>query len=129
LLALFTAPLPAALLAYHVYLVWAGMTTSECGKWSDWREEVTDGSAYVAPINYNESSRAQHRWDEKSTWPKRSRQFLVLTNDGLPPRNLQPEIKAVVGEYAQWRRCRNLKEVDNIYNLGVWRNLRDVLFN
>jgi hypothetical protein len=131
LLALLTAPLPAGLLVYHAYLIWVGMTTIERGKWSDWRKEVADGFAYVAPIAGNdESSRnTQHQWDEKSVWPKRSRQFLVLTSDGLRPRNLQPEIGAVVGEHAQWRLCRSLKEVDNTYNLGFWRNLRDVLVN
>jgi len=131
LLALLTALLPAGLLAYHAHLVLVGMTTIECGKWGDWRKEVADGFAYVAPIAGNDenSQNAQHRWDEKSAWPKRSRQFLVLTSDGLRPRNLQPEIKAVVGEHAQWRQCRSLKEVDNIYNLGFWRNLRDILLN
>lgn len=131
LLALLIAPLPAGLLAYHAYLVWVGTTNNESGKWRNWREEVADGLAYVAPIvGIDESSQStQHRWEEKSAWPKRSRQFLVLTSDGLPPRNLQPEIKAVVGKHAEWRRCRSLKEVDNIYNLGVWQNLRDILLN
>ena len=131
LLALFTALLPAGLLGYHVYLVWAGMTTSESSKWGDWREEVADGLAYIAPIvSNNESSQsAEHQWNKQSTWPKHSRQFLVLTRDGLPPRNLQPEIKAVVGEHAKWQQCRSLKEVDNIYNLGFLQNLRDILVN
>ncbi|OCL08175.1 zf-DHHC-domain-containing protein, partial [Glonium stellatum] len=129
LLALLTAPLPAGLFAYHTCLIWAGMTTNESAKWNAWREEIVGGLAYVAPIagNGENSQSSQHQWDEKSAWPKRSRQFLVLTSDGLPPRNLQPEIKAVVGEHVDWRRCRSLKEVDNIYNLGVWQNLTDVL--
>jgi palmitoyltransferase ZDHHC4 len=123
LLALLTALLPAGLLGYHIYLVWAGMTTSESSKWGDWREEIADGMAYIAPIvSNNESSQsAEHRW------PRHSRQFLVLTSDGLPPRNLQPEIKATVGEHAKWQQCGSLKEVDNIYNLGFWQNLGDIL--
>ena len=28
---------------YHVYLVWAGSTTNEQGKWGDWKEDVLDG--------------------------------------------------------------------------------------
>jgi palmitoyltransferase len=125
LLALIAAPLPAGLLAYHAYLVWAGMTTNESNKWSDWRVELANGSGYVAPIvGSDESSQcAPHRW------PKRSRQILVLTSDGLPPRNLQPEIKAVVGEHAEWRRLRSLNGVDNAYDLGPWRNLVDVLLD
>lgn len=125
LLALITAPLPAGLLAYHAYLVWAGMTTNESVKWNNWRAELADGSGYIAPIVDNDESSqcAPHRW------PKRSRQILVRTSDGLPPRNLQPEIKAVVGEHAEWRWCRSLNEVDNVYDLGPWRNLMDLLLD
>jgi len=126
LLALINAPLPACLLAYHAYLVWMGMTTNESNKWSNWRAELAEGSAYIAPIVGNDESDSQHAPQQ---WPKRSRQILVRTSDGLPPRNLQPEVKAVVGEHVEWRRCLNFKEVDNTYDLGPWRNLMDVLFN
>jgi len=126
LLALITAPLPAGLLAYHAYLVKAGMTTNESRKWGDWRAELADGSAYIAPIVGNDESGSQCALQQ---WPKRSRQILVRTSDGLPPRNLQPEIKTIVGEHVEWRRCKNLKGVDNTYDLGPWRNLMDVLFD
>ena len=43
LLAAFTAPLAWGLLSYHVYLIWAGMTTSESFKWDEWKEDVADG--------------------------------------------------------------------------------------
>jgi len=125
LLALINAPLPAGLLAYHARLVWAGMTTNESVKWRNWRGEVADGSAYIAPLVGDGESAGRGA----PPWPRRSRHMLVRTSDGLPPRNLRPEVRAVVGERVEWQRCLSFKEVDNIYDLGPWRNLMDVLFD
>jgi palmitoyltransferase len=122
-LALLTAPLPAALLAYHIYLLWAGSTTNETAKWGDWREDVRDGLAYAAPV-VAESPMQPH-----TAWPRRSRFFLVVTCDGAPPRHLAEDIKAVVGEDAEWKRCRDLKDMDNMYDLGFWGNLKEALLN
>lgn len=47
LLALLTWPLPLGLLAYHVYLIWAGMTTNESSKWADWRDDMADGVVFL----------------------------------------------------------------------------------
>jgi hypothetical protein len=128
-LAMLAMPLPAGLLVFHIRLVWNGMTTIEYERWNDWREEIAEGTAFLAPlvIKNNEESCQDilHGWDEKSPWPKRSQDFLVLTDDGLPPRNLNPEIVKAVGENARWRRCRSLEEVENVYDLGVWENVRE----
>jgi hypothetical protein len=122
LLALLTAPLPAGLLVYHLHLIRSGMTTNESSKWSDWRAELSRGTGFIAPIVRGDKG-------PPSRWPRRSRKMLVLTSDGLPPRHLSPEIRAVVGEHARWRPCSSLKEVDNIYDLGPWRNLLEVLLD
>jgi hypothetical protein len=134
-----TSPLPTALLLYHVYLLWAGMTTNESGKWSDWKEDMGDGLAYITDIDrhqsYTENPAEGGSWDgydtqawKRSTWPKRSGQFLVVTGDGQYPRNLQPELQAVVGD-AEWKRCWKLKEVENIYDLGFWDNVKYMMTN
>lgn len=47
LLALLTWPLPLGLLIYHIYLIWAGMTTNESSKWSDWRDDMADGVVFL----------------------------------------------------------------------------------
>ncbi|KAF2670387.1 zf-DHHC-domain-containing protein [Microthyrium microscopicum] len=135
-LAFLTAPLPAGLLSYHVYLIWAGMTTNESGKWGDWKEDMADGLCFITDFDTRDS------WSYPSLdnnhyhpdvwkaggWPKRSGQFLVLTGDGQHPRNLQQSIKDVVGD-AEWRRVWNLKEVENVYDLGWWENAKDLLTN
>ncbi|KAI7410477.1 zf-DHHC-domain-containing protein, partial [Hortaea werneckii] len=46
LLAGSTALLPFALLAYHAYLIWAGMTTNESSKWADWRDDIYSGHVF-----------------------------------------------------------------------------------
>lgn len=137
-LMILTSPLPTALLLYHVYLLWTGMTTNESGKWSDWSEDMADGLAYMTEIDRKESlpiaSDKEDSWHahdnvwKHSTWPKRSEQFLVVTGDGQYPRNLQPELQAIVGD-AEWRRCYKLKEVDNVYDLGFWENVKYLMTN
>ncbi|KAJ8114587.1 hypothetical protein OPT61_g3568 [Boeremia exigua] len=47
LLALLTWPLPLGLLTYHIYLIWAGMTTNESSKWADWRDDMADGVVFL----------------------------------------------------------------------------------
>ena len=125
LLALATAPLPAMLLMYHMYLIWKGMTTYESGKWKNWSKEIDDGLAFTARIT-DGSERSQR---EKCKWPKRSKHLLVYTIDGLPPRHLPPQITEVVGGRVEWQPCRSVKELENIYNLGFCQNLREVLLS
>ena len=46
MLAASTFLLPLGLLAYHCYLIWAGMTTNESQKWADWRDDMVDGVVF-----------------------------------------------------------------------------------
>ena len=46
LLCTLTAPLPAFMFGYHMYLLWAGMTTNESDKWEQLREDMRDGIVY-----------------------------------------------------------------------------------
>jgi hypothetical protein len=50
LLCVMCVPLGAAFLIYHAYLLWAGMTTNEQGKWADWKEDVADEVVFRAEI-------------------------------------------------------------------------------
>jgi len=55
----------------------------------------------------------------------------VLTNDGNEPRLVMEEITRVVqgGRDAVWERVESLNEIDNIYDLGFWGNMVDLLTN
>ncbi|KAF2239513.1 zf-DHHC-domain-containing protein [Viridothelium virens] len=136
LLALLTAPLPLALLLYHLYLIWTGMTTNETVKWSDWREDMADGVVFKAKrseaVAINGPSGLPQRPDTKFygenpsldevhvDWPVGSDQLLVRTIRGQPPGASEAQSNI-------WKRCWRLNDVDNIYDLGFWDNLLDVL--
>ncbi|KAF2210827.1 hypothetical protein CERZMDRAFT_112999 [Cercospora zeae-maydis SCOH1-5] len=136
LLAISTACLPLGLLAYHLYLVWAGMTTNESQKWSDLREDMADGYVFRAqrqdlrahnrareqertrPTDFRNTALEAHN-DECAMEPfmARADNVIVRTNDGRPPQGQEP----------LWTRVWSLSDIDNIYDLGFARNFVDVL--
>ncbi|KAL2002813.1 hypothetical protein VTN02DRAFT_5856 [Thermoascus thermophilus] len=138
LLALMTAPLALGFLLYHVYLVWAGMTTNETAKWGDWKEDVADGLVFKARRSEicGGTKPRDRTLEPDSPWPANSDQILVLT-DGEPPRIghmlssrsnsiIQPSDPSVAID-PRWTRVRSMEDVDNIYDLGFRGNLRDAL--
>jgi palmitoyltransferase len=121
LLCLLTSPLVWGLLAYHIYLIWAGTTTNESMKWSDWQVEMSDGFAWTRalPSDRVKDERIEPAWNR---WPCDSQQILLRTMDGQPPRG--PDAIGV----GEWRRVWKLKDIENLYDLGFWDNLTDVFW-
>lgn len=119
LLAAMTAPLPLGLLAYHGYLIWAGTTTNESGKWADLRDDMADGLVWVKEKDEDSAMDGvpigMQRGDE-CQWPTRSKFIVWTTYNGRPPE-----------EDGRWRRVWKLGEVENIYDLGFWEALKDIL--
>ncbi|KAI4660878.1 uncharacterized protein J4E79_005446 [Alternaria viburni] len=158
LLALLTWPLPLGLLAYHVYLIWAGMTTNESAKWADWRDDMADGVVFLghrredtmqeyrsaAPAREHTHASAHSSSstspfptppetppeDEEppTTWPLESRHILIRTRNGQPPKTLPSRIQSVAREDS-FERVWNLAAVENVYDLGFWDNIVEVLSN
>ena len=142
MLAASTAFLPLGLLAYHCYLIWAGMTTNESQKWADWRDDMADGLVFIGSRSVlrahlkgrqasqdTPSATAAARFgaalgvtsgvneEPYVQWPVSSDQIVVRTTDGQAPR----------GQEMLWRRIWNLQEVENIYDLGGWDNFAGVM--
>lgn len=133
LLAVSTTPLPLGLLAYHVYLVWAGMTTNESSKWADWKDDMAYGVVYRAKrsvIVEKERERRRSNSQAKAilpdgesedkpscSWPIQTDQMIVRTTDGNPP----------IGQEDLWERVTSLDNVVNVYDLGLWRNLVSIM--
>ncbi|KAF4309570.1 Zinc finger DHHC-type palmitoyltransferase protein [Botryosphaeria dothidea] len=198
LLAGLTWPLPLGLLAYHAYLIWAGMTTNEASKWADLRDQMRDGHIFAgkffgaderggtgtAPSSQRGRSStrggryahsraratsnsfaefgftsgdvgrriAREHAQEKggsgtggsdsgyssdgescfpasptaTRWPNSPVQVLVRTCDGEPPREVPPQLTGLVDEES-WKRVWRLADIENIYDLGFWDNLKDIL--
>lgn len=132
LLMLMTAPLSMAFLVYHTYLIWAGMTTNESAKWSDWKEDVEDGYVFKARRGQILDAQPQTDFNDRP-WPVKSDQLLVT--DDEPPLEgyiLVPGTNHI--EYRsdtdmpidpRWSPVHSMKEIDNIYDLGFWKNLLD----
>lgn len=136
LLAASTFLLPLGLLAYHCYLIWAGMTTNESQKWADWRDDIVDGVVFKAKYSTLQTHNRLRKYssreasssnpalsasinenEPKVSWPVSSDQILVATNNGEPP----------TGQEALWTPVWSLSDVDNIYDLGGWDNFMEIL--
>jgi palmitoyltransferase len=117
------------------------MTTNESAKWADWRDDMTDGVAWIGKKSvvdaYNKERKARQlrsrnrasgiknddlaseseEEEEYVPWPRISDQVLVSTTDG----------KAPTGQEHLWEKATSLDMVENIYDLGFWRNFIAVL--
>ena len=136
MLALLTWPLPLGLLGYHIYLIWAGMTTNESAKWADWRDDMDDGIVFLNSRKENSVLRASISSDGSeidlakeeppTRWPIESRHILLRTTDGKPPNRIPSHIAMVVEE-GPWKRCWTLSEVENVYDLGFLDNFLEAM--
>ncbi|PGH17374.1 hypothetical protein AJ80_04829 [Polytolypa hystricis UAMH7299] len=138
LLALLTTPLAAAMFLYHVYLLWAGTTTNESAKWSDWQDDVADGLVFKAMGSQVSPRRAAVDKDVVEPtvpWPITNDQVLLLSEG--PPRVgyrvcmesrsiVQPEDNEAPIDQ-RWTSVGSMKEVVNIYDAGFWSNLQDAM--
>lgn len=143
MLALLTAPLAWGLCLYHIYLVWAGMTTNESSKWADWRDDITDGYVYRTERSLDSVQGGQNEShiEPVVNWPVSSTQQLISTENGQPP-----ETQASSGKSGdsgngsthhvpvkrnkkeqRWIQVRSLDGIENIYDLGFWDNVLDAL--
>ena len=120
ILALLTAPLAYGLLFYHIYLIWAGMTTNESFKWATWKDDITDGYVYKygEPTDHEEQIR-DLEIEPYIDWPIASNQKLFNRTE---EHTEHPDLVS-----AKWIKVKGLDEIDNIYDLGFLDNLRDAL--
>lgn len=119
LLCLLTSPLVWGLLGYHLYLIWAGTTTNESMKWSDWQAEMSDGFVFKRKLaeDRQKDTDIEPTW---TPWPVDCAQIVLRTNDGQPPRG--PDAIGV----GEWERVWKLADIENLYDLGLKDNLIDV---
>jgi palmitoyltransferase len=137
LLAVMAFPLSTGFLLYHVYLLWAGMTTNESSKWADWREDIADRLVYRAALDSlrgNDPNMPDARIEPVgSPWPTRSKWWVMLTRDGdQPTRSVHHSSDRTDDGHSlepdrRWEKMHSISEMENIYDLGFLDNARDVL--
>ncbi|KAI5308500.1 palmitoyltransferase swf1 [Ascosphaera atra] len=135
LLCFMCCPLPLAMFGYHVYLIWAGITTNETSKWEVWKELVAEKAAFAA--TKGEVYERILSYERETDWPAKSEQTLRCTRDARPPRVgyhyndrlweiVQPADEGAP-EDSRWERVKDMTEVVNMYDMGFVANLRDAL--
>lgn len=117
LLCILTTPLVLGLFTYHVYLLWAGTTTNESMKWSDWRADIADGFAFQRQLE-RDRARNPSLEPRHSTWPVECRTVLLRTEGKAPPEH-------EIGR-GEWEQVWRLADVENIYDVGLFDTLRDI---
>ncbi|KAG5951082.1 hypothetical protein E4U53_003817 [Claviceps sorghi] len=120
LLAGMTAPLVWGLLIYTLYLVYSGTTTNESFKWSVYKEDMDDGFAFRRRLS-SRRERDLVREPLCPRWPVEPEMVLAALDNGKPP----PASMQLAGE-GDWERVWKLKDVENLYDLGLWDNLGDI---
>lgn len=139
LLCLLCGPMVWGIFIYHIYLVWAGMTTNENNKWSRWRDHIADSHVYKRTwyqpsrdVSNGEGQASMEAKQANCSAPKEEveqsempgqferKRLLVRTEYGCPPNS--------GGKGYVWHRISHISEVDNIYDLGFRNNLRDIFF-
>ncbi|OLN85100.1 Palmitoyltransferase SWF1 [Colletotrichum chlorophyti] len=118
LLAAMTSPLVWGLLGYTAWLIYCGTTTNESLKWSDWKAEMDDGCAFKRSMPADRIKNTRFE-PQRTRWPLDTQQVLARTDDGMTPPSDAP------GE-GEWERVWNLRDVENLYDLGLWDNLADI---
>lgn len=121
LLGLLISPLVWGLLAYNLWNVWTGQTTNESLKWGDWKYDMEDGLVYKRRMATTDAGLLS-AGAASSRWPIEPEHVLVRTEDGNPP---PPNDKALPG-VGEWERVWTLRDVENLYDLGFWSNLKDI---
>ena len=134
LLAMFTAPMAWGFLLYHVYLIWAGMTTNESSKWEDWKYMTSIGIVFKCyrPKTGSPRPSADQEAEPLVPWPASTQQLVTVCENGKPPdfetspASESPEREASATSQ-HWTRVDGLHQIENLYDLGFWDNLHDVL--
>jgi hypothetical protein len=101
------------------YLIWAGTTTNETIKWSDWRDDIKNGDILLADPEEDDDITELDADEMCRDWPRVTTQLFYRidpTNRGDIPRGII------------WRRVQGLREIDNIYDLGWSSNFRDAIW-
>ncbi|KAI4120042.1 MAG: hypothetical protein LQ338_007200 [Usnochroma carphineum] len=138
LLALLTAPLAWTMFGYHVYLIWAGTTINESSKWSEWREYVDRGLVYKSRGDIGRvcGTLFDPTAEPFVNWPIHSDQRICRSENGQMPNTRQsdnggltsPDRSEQDSSGSSWKPVFGLHEIENLYDLGFWDNLMDVLW-
>jgi palmitoyltransferase len=122
ILCVMCTPLVAGLGAYSFYLVWAGVTTNESGKWDNVKMDIVEGILWKRVLDARHvEGRMEGVGRLESRWPVRPKVVAVCCDD-------TPDERFDIGEGA-WEKVTDIQELENVYDVGFCDNLRDVFLS
>ena len=106
------------------YLLWAGTTTNETFKWSDWKEDIAADEVWMA----RDPARNPYTGRWPSSGPLNAYNWPVQT-DKLVYRIVNPEEMEYLDKHLVWNKVESIHELENIYDIGFWKTLEGVVWD
>ncbi|KAF3184544.1 palmitoyltransferase swf1 [Orbilia oligospora] len=106
------------------YLLWAGTTTNETFKWSDWKEDIAADEVWMA----RDPARNPFTGRWPSSGPLNAYNWPVQT-DKLVYRIVNPEEMEYLDKHLVWNKVESIHELENIYDVGFWKTLESVVWD
>ncbi|CAN6638291.1 hypothetical protein TRVA0_017S00232 [Trichomonascus vanleenenianus] len=115
-------PVAFAFLLEHIKYIYLGVTTNETLKWEDLTDSMHDGTLWFYDHDTPEARQMSHAKNEPSIVLQK------FEGENHFNRRLTPyEEQRVQSHRLILKKLDNLHHINNIYDLGFWRNLRDRL--
>ncbi|KAK6507895.1 palmitoyltransferase swf1 [Arthrobotrys musiformis] len=124
LLCMMTGLMSVGFTGYHFYLLWAGTTTNETFKWSDWKEDIAAEEVWMA----RDPARNPYTGRWPSAGPLSAYNWPVQT-DKIVYRIIKPEEMEYLDKHLVWNRVESIHDLENIYDIGFWRTLEGVIWD
>ncbi|KAK6537287.1 palmitoyltransferase swf1 [Orbilia ellipsospora] len=126
LLCLMTGLMSVGFTSYHFYLLWAGTTTNETFKWTDWKEDIAAGEVWMARDPTRNPFTG--RWSAHTPGPLNALNWPVQ-NDKVVYRIVSQEEMEYLDKHLVWTRVEDFSELDNVYDIGFKKTLEGVIWD
>lgn len=117
-LCIFCFPLSSGFLTYHIYLLWAGMTTNESVKFADLSDDIKDGYVWT---------KAGARVDKSGRKDGLRGKDIVFAEECPDGEMVDPTGHLFIAKAEEWRTVGGMNELCNVYDRGFIANIRDAI--
>ncbi|KAF3903293.1 hypothetical protein ABW20_dc0110614 [Dactylellina cionopaga] len=126
LLCLMTGLMSFGFTGYHFYLLWAGTTTNETFKWSDWKDDIGANEVWMARDPTRNPFTG--RWSSDTPGPLNAHNWPVQS-DKIVYRIVNQEEMEYLDKSLVWGPVESMQEMENVYDIGFWKTLEGVIWD
>ncbi|EPS41121.1 hypothetical protein H072_5001 [Dactylellina haptotyla CBS 200.50] len=125
LLCLMTGLMSFGFTGYHFYLLWAGTTTNETFKWTDWKDDISAGEVWMAQDPTRNPFTG--RWSSQTPGPLNAFNWPVQS-DKIVYRIINPEEMEYLDKQLIWTKVDSMDDLVNVYDIGFKKTLEGVIW-